>query len=808
MNSIGIVGKEKLIDAYCLKPTLFFGVEGKLIECQGKNVKIESQVGGKVVNYTLKLKEELKEEIGEDVKIDKENIVSLKIEEKKEVEEKEIRKTEDFLVKLGIEPTAENIEICQILLENGLPITLDNIKSFQMSKEYLNEIIEKLDYDSITKLMKKDIDLGEATLQKVYESIDEIELMDEFSIVKFLGLKRDLSYEEAEKISVEIYGRKMGKDIYDSIIALHREKIEINKENIEKVREIVQKLHDLKNVEDTTFIKTVKNHLTVNIENLYKMKYSYDSSKLKENLVSGIYDEYSIKAETTREDILYILENLELKASEENISLVEKFILNDMDINKKNISEILNMKEALSQLRSLLDEESIAKLLSHDIDPLKEDIREIVDILKKDDLSQRIDKKDEKVAKILEKIDSLGKVRDEDLIYLLKKKEDFKIEKLKDISTETINKNSGNPNKIVDKIIRISNVINSLGELNQNTIALASKKYSSISLNSLYESEIQLNKNYIPVEPVEKSMESFIRQEYMKARENLSINIIKESISDGVEVEYMPLTELNEYIDKKLNKHEEIEKTLKEIKALRGKEYDLISLAMKNGMDMSLRQLTELNYFRENRMGLGNGIEKLKSEREHINNEELRQAISQVEEKAKEVSRDIKNGDAKIKGEYKEFIRGLENLANSFESGEDREKREKYREIEESLKLQKALSKEDLILQFPILMDYSFENLQVIIPNLNRGINKENMNFILNLNTSNLGNVKFNLEVKGKDILVKFIAHEEGTSKLLENKSILEEAFDSIGYNLKELSFKVEEINKNDKLLKTVDTAI
>ena len=344
-----------------------------------------------------------------------------------------------------------------------------------------------------------------------------------------------------------------------------------------------------------------------------------------------------------------------------------------------------------------------------------------MDILREDDLPERIDKKDERVSNILEKINSLGKVRDEDLIYLLKKGEDFRIEKLKDISTETINKNSGNPNKIVDKVIRISNVINSLGELNQNIIALASKKYSSISLNSLYESKIQLDKNYIPVEPVE--------------------------------VEYMPLTELNEYIDKKLNKHGEIEKTLKEIKALRGKEYDLIPVAMKNGMDMSLRQLTELNYFRENRMGLGSSIEKLKSEREHINNEELGQAISQVEEKAKEVSKDIKNGAAKIKGEYKEFIRGLENLANSFESGEDREKREKYREIEESLKLQKALSKEDLTLQFPILMDDSFENLQVIIPNMNRGIDKENMNFILNLNTSKLGNVKLNLEVKGKDIL-------------------------------------------------------
>lgn len=40
----------------------------------------------------------------------------------------------------------------------------------------------------------------------------------------------------------------MGKDVYDSIIALHNEGVDINKENIEEIMEIMDKAYDLKKI--------------------------------------------------------------------------------------------------------------------------------------------------------------------------------------------------------------------------------------------------------------------------------------------------------------------------------------------------------------------------------------------------------------------------------------------------------------------------------------------------------------------------------------------------------------------------------
>ncbi|WP_077369359.1 DUF6240 domain-containing protein [Anaerosalibacter sp. Marseille-P3206] len=794
MDSIKNISTEKLVNTYNMVPTLPFDIEGTLIAKDGKNIKVESEVGGKVVNYTLRLKEEIEEEVGEKVKIEKENVQSYKIEEKKQIEESQLRKIEDLLKKIGIESTKENIKVAETLLQNNIPVTKENIESLLMTEKYLSEVIEKIDYDSAIKLLKDGIDLEEASLQTIYESLGEISIEEDFSLAKLLGLKRDLTYEEAEKISIKVYGRRMGKDIYDSIIALHRENMEINKENIELVKEVVHKLHDLKKVEDTTFIKVLKDELIPNIENIYRLKHSYDTNVSDKNLALAYYDENMFEIQTTKEDIVNLLEQYNLESSEENIALIEKFILNGLDITEDNINKVFKMKESLMELVDLLDEDNTAKLVNNDIDPLKEHVEKLVDILKEDNLPEHIEKAEERANEILEKLNSVGKVKDEDLISLIK-----------DLST--INNSGQLSSQTVDKVMRLSNVIHTLGDLNENTITLASKRYNYISLNSLYESEMALRENPVVVEPIDSVAESLIRQEYMKAKQSLSVNIVKESITDGVEVEYMPLGELNEYIDKKINRYREVEDTLKSIKAMEGKESELIPIAMKNGMDISMKELTRINYFNENKNGLGYSINNIVKESENMEKNEARQAVAQIEENAKAVSKSLKQGDISIREEYKELLRELNNLASSFDfQGDNRQRRNKEK-LMDNLKIQNELSKEDLVLQFPLQVGHDFENLQVIIPKGNSGINTENMTFILNLNTENLGNVKLNLQVVDKDISVQLIANEGSSSKIIENDSILKEGFNSIGYSLKDIFIEKKE-KKVENLLKAVDTRI
>ena len=128
----------------------------------------------------------------------------------------------------------------------------------------------------------------------------------------------------------------------------------------------------------------------------------------------------------------------------------------------------------------------------------------------------------------------------------------------------------------------------------------------------------------------------------------------------------MPLGELNEYMDKKLNRHREVENTIVTIKALQGKEAQIIPIAMKNGMDISMRQFTRINYFNENSNGLGHSINKL-----IVESKTKEQGIGQIEERSKSVSNTLKQGDIRVKEEYKELLRELSNLTSCFNAQGD-----------------------------------------------------------------------------------------------------------------------------------------
>ena len=74
------------------------------------------------------------------------------------------------------------------------------------------------------------------------------------------------------------------------------------------------------------------------------------------------------------------------------------------------------------------------------------------------------------------------------------------------------------------------------------------------------------------VEPIGKAEENHIRQEYLNAKSNTTLNLIKMSIKEGIEIEHIALDELNQYIDKKVNKYREIQRIVDETKYLKGKK--------------------------------------------------------------------------------------------------------------------------------------------------------------------------------------------------------------------------------------------
>ncbi|NLK42834.1 MAG: hypothetical protein GX300_00365, partial [Tissierellia bacterium] len=426
METLKVNNTENIINSYGLKPTLPYDIEGVLVEKNGKDIVVEKTIENKSIQYSLRLKEEIGNSIGETIEIPKENIVSVKVEEKK-VEENQydnedqshLRKAEDIIRELGLEFTEANIRLIEFLLRNGISITKDSVNSYVKSREYLEKIIDNIDADSFVKLMERGIDIEEENIQKIAETLEEISNEKTFSLKRFLRLERDLTYKEAEEIAKKKYGQKMGKDVYDTIIALHKAKLPITKENINKSIEIMSKIHNLKSIQDETYIKIIKEEISFSIDNLYKLNNSYTNTDIDINFNAKNFESFTIVQDTSIDSLKEMLMGLNIEVNSENINILREFIVNDMVMDRPKYEKIISMKNTVKELINLLDEEEIARLTKKGVNTLEEDIFKLVDEIKKEDNSQPIDVSNHrKIEEIRKDLSILGKIRDEDLLTL------------------------------------------------------------------------------------------------------------------------------------------------------------------------------------------------------------------------------------------------------------------------------------------------------------------------------------------------------------------------------------------------------
>lgn len=787
MEVVSFNTKEKITNGYGMRPTLFYDVEGRLAAKDGKNIKIEKMIEDKKVSYSLKLKEDISSQLGDMVKINKENIVSMQVEEKKK---EEFKPKEDIIKRLDLEDDEETKSAIEHLSKNKIPITKENIESFSMSNKYLKQIIQNIDFDSCVKLVDMKIDLEEDSLQKIANALSDVKEKDgNLSLKELLKLDRKLNYKEAEEIAKDIYGRTMGRDIYDSIIALHKEKLPITKENIDRIMEVMDKLNHLKEYEGEILVKVFKEELPVNIESLYKYKLSYNNEDLNKNIFSSVYEKFTIEKEESIEELSGLLKEIDVVRNQENIRLLREFVFNGVEATKQNFDKIFNMKSNIKELTDLLDREAGVKLMDLGIDPLKEEIGELIDRIKDQASNQEIVDANKSMAKT-EELEALKTITDRELLSLIKEGKDFKIENLKQIKGTNVQMLGETNERIVEKTITISNIFNTLGELKSDTIAFAVKRNINISLHSLYDAELALDTGGVEVvEKVDQAEENLILQEYQRAKSNIRLSLIEESIKDGIGLENLPLEELNEYIDKKINRYKEVQNLIDRTRQLKGREESIIPKVMRNDINMSINQLSDINSLLNQGYGIGNLIENIFNGQNMDNYKGVKDEIQTLETKIKDFSLSLKEGKENTKENYKNLLGSFEDLSNSFNSDQSNED-ENMDRMEEYLKLQNQLSKEELMLQIPVLGEDGYKNINLIVPDIEKGIDKDNMAFYFNLETENLGQVKFNLEVKENGISIDF---EAGNDKaILKNKEILEAGLDKIGYVLKKIEIESE----------------
>ena len=121
MEAINFNTKEIIIEAYSMRPILYYDIEGTLVEKDGKDIQVDAMVGDRRVSYKLRLKEDIQFQVGDRIKIDRENILSLKVEEKKA--EKGPVVEEGIIKDLGLQDDEEVRNNIEYLMDNRVPIT-------------------------------------------------------------------------------------------------------------------------------------------------------------------------------------------------------------------------------------------------------------------------------------------------------------------------------------------------------------------------------------------------------------------------------------------------------------------------------------------------------------------------------------------------------------------------------------------------------------------------------------------------------------------------------------------------------------
>lgn len=745
-----------------------FDIEGVITKKDGKNITIETEIEGKKVEFDVRLKEEIVQEVGEKIEVKKEEMVSINAkrgEREEDLTPEAKERIKEVLGQLGLDFNKENVRLVGEYISLGLNPSKMDILSFLQSREALISLQEELDVEMIVKMKLRGIDLERENLVTLSEK--KVEIINEGekkSILKMLGFKKDMTYEEAERVSMKVYGRKMGKDVYDAIIALDKNGIEVDKKSIDKVLEVLSKVKDLKDI-DTSIIIRKEEEFTINA--LYREKNSYVKGDIGHSEKSRIFEEALNIKNSDLEGAKNLLSAIDEEETIENIEIARAFILEDTKLTKEAFSNIKDMRTALERLVKGLKAEAISSLYEEDL--LNTDIRDlakkldnILDPIEMPDLEEKpqnetieytphktIDGKFDKTIDIgkLEKIDSRA------LLELVNSEEDFTLDSLAKIlkpddGAKDIIKEAG---KTFESVYRITEMMATIGEEpSSKAIALAYQREERISIKAISDSTTEIQRNpEILIKPVEGAQETFVRTEYLKVRALLRVSVVKASVRENLSLESMEISEMNSYAMRKMQAYEEAMEIRDRLNGLKGRERILFNMMRVNDFDLNLSEALSVSKF------LNNDYKELKKDKK-------------VQEIEKEVSDSIKEG-AGIKESYIKLLNEFENFSGNNP------------EAKEDMNMRKKLGRRSTSLNLPIEIGGEMNNLSVFMP---KTPDKNMMNLFLSIETKEYGLVNMDLSVTGKNIKLDL---EGGGDALFERMPQLRDILQERGYQLLEV---------------------
>lgn len=629
-----------------------FKIKGVLVDIKERNIKIDL---GSNKMMDVSLKERINAKVGDTVVIERSNIVKSRLFDAG-TNNVEQQKSMNLLRALKLPITNDTEEALKTLEKFDINLNKNNVQSFMSIKKQLSKVIGGLDYDIAIKLMEKNVDIQKETIQKLAEEIENIKSEKKgFSFSKLLSWKREMKTEEAEKISSKMYGNKMGKDITDAIKALHKAGLEITKVNVNKINDVLNKVDDIQAIKDETLVDLVKNKIATSIDHLFKMKNNIMKGSIQSDNHMGAaaakaYGNSSGSQVTAKElklleeDIKALLNEVQLDTSEDLVNLSKKFIKSGLEVTKENINMVLDFKDAVAELKGLLNAEKASLLMKSEVDIEKMDIRDLVRELKQ--LHTQIENHDEisdsKKTEVGRQIEGLEKMTDQEIIDLIKRGGDLKLEILRRILLkpeseerfiDSAQKESDDFKNGVNYSLKLVHMMNRLRNIDSETLAHEINQKRPMTLESLNHrlrvskeeaNELREEVNKLSENGL-KELETTHRSLHF-IRENMSVQMAVGATKDQLKLEGMELVRLQQYIKayeqnlSQLLPQEPIEESklfktgfeqIRLMETIKSIEIDTLAFQINNKLPMTLKALSLSQEYLNNSLPEGEYLEQM-----------------------------------------------------------------------------------------------------------------------------------------------------------------------------------------------------
>lgn len=819
-SSTGNISSKNISEAYMSLPSNRV-IEGQVISKDGKNLRIEDK-SGTVMDLVLKKEVEISK--GQVLEIKRRDIESLKVvSQDKITEEKEEEVTDEAKLKdLGLKTTDENKDAIKNLKRFEIPITKENIERYVAVKKTMENLRANLTLDAIAKLQGAGYDLDNMSVWEIESAMNDISKNDTTSLeteVFKAYMSKDMSYDEARKLAKEIYGVDMGKDVLDSIRALSKMGIEINKSNIDNIHDVFSKLHNIKDIDNKTLIDAIKLNEDVSIDVLYKLKnYIQNSSIASASSNSVAYGASSVRP--LSENDLSNMENeikrfiKDIGLSEADIDISKDLLRKNQGITKEAVEGIKELREILSELQKLMDKDTAAYLIKQGLDLGSKDLKSLLEMVKEFQqelelisLNQFTNEEILKANKLIQAVNSISKdkIVDENvnLVNLISDKKnsdgyEFLFSQARELKVlsyaDTV-------------VLRAAAIIQSVESLDTAQISSYTSNISLLDIGRganivprAFNYQVSLTSMEFEVSTDTANINSLTsgdtnKTEAYKHYQYLRVNIravhIYSMVAEGIDPLRSDIRNMSAYV-------EQYEYRSSQYSLSTMSSFDSAKLSadiVKNPSINSMRSVMSMADNLKPKSMVTQLVDKMIEQAE-------RKDLGDLTKVMKTVVKTLENNNNLTKETTKEnmtmfyqHMKEAEEIVKTLKK-EDKEVFEKYlRQMSEYIKESSRASKGESMLQIPFYMNQegSQANVFVKTPKQKDKIDPEDMSILMDLSTKGLGNLGFYLKVEHKSVSVKISAGENVLSSIKNEMTSLENLLQNIGYELKKVELSGDE---------------